>query len=450
MKKISALLICVYLAAHLSACTSSESREDEAATPTEEAAATPDGELEKTEAPKTDEANAGFVDDQLPDQALGAEKAADAGAIAPPADAGAVAPPADEKLADAGAPPPATDAPAPEVAPPAESAQAEAPPAGIDPGGEKAQTEVAPTEAAAASTEGAPKASLKKIKDAPFHEGAMLLNAVYIARPGDNYKKIAKTIYGDSEKQGDLKTANPGIKSPHAGDKIYYNSPQRPTDEAALKTYYEDAGMQPETYVAKDGDNLKKVSKKLLGFDGAWKEVWVTNKGVESKSELMAGTELHYWKDVPQGTPAAAGAVATGGMDKNEMAAPPAPTAPDVPPQQANVPPPPPPPDMAPPPAPDMNAAAATANMPPPPPPDMAPPPPPPSEMAPPPPPPPMKGPKGQVAAADGGFSNDDMMMGLGAVGIVAAGLAAIMVIRKRRQQKEMANAFGDTQVGAS
>ena len=32
-------------------------------------------------------------------------------------------------------------------------------------------------------------------------------------------------------------------------------------------TYYEDMGMVPETYVAKKGESLRKVSKKLLGYD---------------------------------------------------------------------------------------------------------------------------------------------------------------------------------------
>src|SRR4051812_351635 len=87
MKKFAATLLCIYLAAHLGACTSKESREDDTTPPAEETAAV-DSELEKVDgAPATDEANSGFVDEQLPEQALG-EKPADATST-PPATADA-------------------------------------------------------------------------------------------------------------------------------------------------------------------------------------------------------------------------------------------------------------------------------------------------------------------------------------------------------------------------
>jgi LPXTG-motif cell wall-anchored protein len=43
---------------------------------------------------------------------------------------------------------------------------------------------------------------------------------------------------------------------------------------------------------------------------------------------------------------------------------------------------------------------------------------------------------------------DNDMVMSLAGAAIIAAGLAAVIVIRKRRQNREMASAFNDTQVG--
>lgn len=440
MKKVVALLASIYLVTHLAACTSSDSKDDsgDGAEVSEEAVdggaeetAAVDGELENAEGTETaqaDEANAGFVDEQLPEQALGE---------APPAEA----PPEEAPPTEVAAAEPPPEAPPAEMAPEAASepaAPVAEPVAGVDAGAPPAEPVAMASNDAPAEPK--PKASLKKVKDAPFTQGGQLLNAVYIARPGDTYKKIATNIYGDGKRQKDLKKANPSISSPKPGDKVYYNSPARPTDDTAMKTYYEENGMAPEIYVAKDGDNLKTVSSELLGYDGAWKEVWVTNAGVDSKDSLMAGTELRYWKNVPV------------------TSAPPMETAPSMAMNNAPPPPveqmPPPPTEQMPPPADPMAAGAAVAQneLPPPPPVEQMPPPPPPPMEAAPPPPPPMPEAKPKVAQPEVAedMSNDDLMMGLAGLGIVAAGIAGIMVVRKRRQQKEMAAAFGDTQIGAS
>lgn len=479
MKKFAAILACIYLAAHLSACTSKESREDDGTSVAEETAEV-DSELAEVEDAQIaggDETNSGFVDDQLPEQALGEQPPTDtmvADAGSAPMDGGADVGGDSGGFVDSGDMPVA-DAPIPEMTPEAapdtssaSSALADnSSPLGIDPGYEKPSKKSSSSSYVDAPSTPPVQASLKKVEDAPFDRGGQLLNAVYIARPGDTYKKIAMNIYGDSARQKDLKSANPSISKPKAGDKIYFNSPQRPTDRTAMRTFYEDMGMTPEVYVAKDGDNLRTVADQLLGYKGAWKEVWVTNRDVESKSTLMAGTELRYWKSVPSVAPVETNTMVAQNPPV-EMA--PSNPVPDLPPPQqdfAAAPPAPdmpPPPDMAMndfnappqdamadlPPPPDAGMAGTMADAPPPPPPaDMAPPPPPPMEAAPPPPPMAQRPPQPTMDEAEG-LSNDDMMMGLAAVGILAAGVAGIMVARKRRQQKEMAAAFGDTQVGAS
>lgn len=317
-----------------------------------------------------------------------------------------------------------------------------APPEAIPPADTAAPTENKPIEVAA------PKPSLKKIKDMPFKEGEQLLNSVYVARPKDTFSSISKLIYGDATHVKSLKSGNPTVKTVRAGDKIYYNSPQRPTDESMMKVYYEDVGQVPETYTAKEGDDLKKLSKELLGFSGAWKEVWAINP-VESKDKLTEGTTLRYWKGAPPASsevapsaPTMAGT--TGGMP-TEMPPPPMPTQaepmmppPPPPMNEVSVPPPPPPmPEMAPPPT-NMGSTA--------PPPSVDTPPPPPVAVQPPMDNPPPR-PKKAVQAEASGM--DDMMM-LGAVGVLVVGIAAIVIMRKRKQQKEMAAVFNEnTQIGA-
>lgn len=140
----------------------------------------------------------------------------------------------------------------------------------------------------------APKVSLKKVKDVPYTEKGILANTVYIPRKDDNLETV-------SQKTGvavsDLKKINGflsrGVK---VGDKIYYNSPKRPTDSERMITYYEDNGIQPQIYTAKAGDNIRNLGNELLGHKDSWKELWATNP-VESKTDLMEGEQLRYWPE---------------------------------------------------------------------------------------------------------------------------------------------------------
>ena len=150
---------------------------------------------------------------------------------------------------------------------------------------------------------------VKKIADTPFNKNGVLINAVYLARDGDTLENISQKIYG-SDRTEDLLNANPSYRNStlDVGEKVYYNSPTRPNDDAMLKTYYEDMGLAPETYIAQEGDNIRKVSMDLLGNEASWKEVWATNPSVESKGDLDSGTQLQYWgsADVAGAPPVAA------------------------------------------------------------------------------------------------------------------------------------------------
>ena len=137
--------------------------------------------------------------------------------------------------------------------------------------------------------------SVKKIKDTPFFRAGVWVNAVYILRSQDTLKKVSQKIYRQ-DRTRELLAINPHLRATtKAGNKVYYNSPYRPMDKKKLLFYYEDKGLSPSFYVTRPKDNLRKVAKRLLGFSGAWKEIWAINPQVQSKWEVASGMELRYW-----------------------------------------------------------------------------------------------------------------------------------------------------------
>lgn len=310
-----------------------------------------------------------------------------------------------------------------------------------------------------------PKATispLQKVASAPYMVGNTWVNAVYIARPGDTLKSVSKMIYGDDSRVADLKKINTRYKSRSVkpGDKIYYNSPARPDDSTKIANYYEDSGVPAESYVAQKGDNIRKVSKQLLGYSNAWMEIWSTNP-VESKAKLSEGEVLRYWKG--SGAPVAAPSTPT--------------LAQNTPPSEAaaNLPPPPmPDPGMGLPPPPDMAAAGSMDQLPPNPPPmpDAGGlPPPPPMELAPPPPtdmaangnamdqlpPPPadMPAPPPTNVAKESNAEETEVQgqlnsteLGILAAAAALAGALAFIIIRRKRSQKAAASMMSDSHVG--
>lgn len=331
-------------------------------------------------------------------------------------------------------------------------------------------TEASPLAESTAAAKPAGSALKKVAMTTPYQHGNGWVNTVYVARPGEKLKQISKTIFG-SDKSKELKgiAENSYLKSRSvkAGDKIYYVSPNRPEDSAKMLLFYEDTGMVPETYTAKAGDRLKKVSKKLLGYDKAWVEMWTSN-AVESKDKLAEGEVLKYWKSASSITPAVTTTTLaqnapnsdTGSanlVDSTQMPTPPpvesvAPSqqvAQNTPPPDMNSLPPPPPPDAPMPPPPDLNGAATAGEAPPPPPPDMNAAPPPPPDMAPPPPGGdhaaapadhggkkfnPNAGEEEPAATTFGGL-DQDTMMSLGALAVLVIALAFVLISRNKKKR---------------
>lgn len=437
MKKFLLLLaLSGYLVTHVG-CTSNESKDDSTEVAAEGDGASSGGELENVseENKATEEAIAeNGTSESLSEDALAENTTA-------PAETA----PQDNALAE-NTTAPAETAPA-EPTPPQDTL-AQSQPAQV--------TEAPPPVETPASDSSAqsekPKVSvpLQKVASAPWQVGGKWFNTVYFARPGDSVASISKKIYGSEERSEEIQKANPTYQSRDVkpGDKVYYNSPNRPDDSTKVITYFEDTGMPAKTYTAKSGENIRAVAKKLLGYKEAWKEVWASNS-VESKGALDEGTELKYWEtsDMASSAPPRNETAPSTNVAENNINNLP-------PPPDANMPP---PPDMGstPPPPPDM-----AANTPPPPPPaDMPPPPdmsantppPPPAEMPPPPPAAAATTENSPTPAAEGmaiaGMDQDMMMaLGLGAVGLIL--VVSIFIRNKKRKQREFEQAMSETQVG--
>lgn len=260
-----------------------------------------------------------------------------------------------------------------------------------------------------------PAVPLKKALTTPYTKDGINVNAIYVAREGDSLSSVSQKIYGQ-DKVKELKNINPQLanRDLKVGDKIYYNSPQRPTDSTQLLTFYEDAGVPPQVYTAAAGDNIRAVSKNLLGNENSWKEIWATNPDVESKDELSEGTRLRYWPSGPEAPVIAANqAPPPQDMAMNE------PPPPAEPPAMADTPPPVMEQEVPPP-------AVAMTEPPPPsePPPPMEPPPPPVSATA-----------EGEGGAAEflAGMDKDQVsLMLVGAILLIAA-IALYIIIRKKK-----------------
>ncbi len=276
---------------------------------------------------------------------------------------------------------------------------------------------------------------LKKISETvPYKHGDGFVNTVYIARPKEKLDDISRAIYG-MDKSKELKSINSFLKNkaPKGGDKIYYVSPNRPTDSSRMISFYEDTGMMASTYVSEKGEKLSKISKKLLGYDNAWKEIWTTND-LASKTKLAAGESIRYWRPVDQmpSTPTLAlndgPAKIIDSANQLPEQVPPAQEMAPPPPQAQELPPPPPPPA-------DMNQQVAQQELPPPPAEEFAPPP---QEVAAAPVAPTNNGGHNmeEEPAAEEGAMNSDTMTMMGVVAVLVAALALVLV-RRNKKKKE-------------
>lgn len=263
---------------------------------------------------------------------------------------------------------------------------------------------------------------LNKMLTVPYTKEGILVNAIYIARPGDTIAGISQKIYG-SDRASELRAVNSHLASRDlvVGDKVYYNSPQRPTDDSKILVYYEDVGLNPEVYVAQSGDNIRAVGKQLLGDSKSWKELYATNMDVESKDILDEGTRLRYWAgDFAPPAPPVQASMPMEPEPQPQFEAPvqevpPMPDQPELAQNDMEMPPPEPIEEMPP----EEPVAAATTE-----------------QFQPPPPPPPANIPAPQ-AEANVAAGEDTTALIAGALLLLAA-VAMVIIIRKRKAKKNI------------
>lgn len=136
---------------------------------------------------------------------------------------------------------------------------------------------------------------LSKINKDPFFRNERLMNTVYIVRPNEDLAIVSQKIFNE-DKTSILFADNPHLsKGVEAGDKIYYNSPNRPDDKKVILTYFEDNKMSPQYYVTRKGDDIKKIGREVLGHEDGWKEIWATNESLQTQALLPSGLKVRYW-----------------------------------------------------------------------------------------------------------------------------------------------------------
>jgi hypothetical protein len=137
---------------------------------------------------------------------------------------------------------------------------------------------------------------VKKMKDEPYRQNGILLNALYIVREGENFKTIGEKIYGQGS-ASNLAKLNPFLNPRRlkVGEKVYYNSPNRPNDENSMLFYYDDIGRTPQYRQVEVGENIRDVSQKLLGHPRSWMEIWATNPEVVSKATVERAYRVKYF-----------------------------------------------------------------------------------------------------------------------------------------------------------
>ena len=162
---------------------------------------------------------------------------------------------------------------------------------------EDSDTQEQSFEANAVTPEAPKNIPLQKIRKWSYQKGSYLVNAVYIARQGEQMADISQKLYGNDQ-TNILYTINPHLKSRQVkvGDKIYYSSSRKINSDKVV-FYYEDIGAPAMTYTISAGQNIRKVSSQLLGHPNSWKEIWATNPQLESKGIVDQDVTISYFPE---------------------------------------------------------------------------------------------------------------------------------------------------------
>ena len=148
---------------------------------------------------------------------------------------------------------------------------------------------------------------VKKMANVPFKRNDILLNTLYVVRPNDNFQTITEKIYGPGS-SANLTVLNPYVdpNRMNVGEKVYYNSPNRPNDKAKMLFYYDDIRRQSQTWLVQSGEDIRAVSQKLLGHPRSWMEIWATHSEIVSKGKFESSHTIRYFPDDLESSPSLA------------------------------------------------------------------------------------------------------------------------------------------------
>jgi len=121
-------------------------------------------------------------------------------------------------------------------------------------------------------------------------KGKQLLNRYYFVRTGDSAESLSKLFYGSTDHEKELITWNGFSKSWKAGKLVFFVSADQP-DDTEMSSFYEEQGINTETYTVKNGDQLSTIAKDKYGNVMSWKEIAVLNH-LSNPDQIKTGQQL--------------------------------------------------------------------------------------------------------------------------------------------------------------
>jgi nucleoid-associated protein YgaU len=133
---------------------------------------------------------------------------------------------------------------------------------------------------------------MPKVASAPFDSGGVWMNAYQFVRSKDDqWQTLSTRAYGSPGQAETLKAWNPGVKL-KPGNIVYYNSPQRPTDQERMRHIADDLGLPLENVSVNAGDTLSKMAEKFYQEPQLWKEIAALNPSISRPDWVIPGTAL--------------------------------------------------------------------------------------------------------------------------------------------------------------
>lgn len=130
------------------------------------------------------------------------------------------------------------------------------------------------------------------VRERPFQSSGAWMNGFYFTRLDDaSWVDLAQKLYGSPARSEDLKLWNGGAKI-EPGTLVYYNSPMRPQDAAAMKSFAQDFGTGTEGYAVRRGDTLSRIAAIRYGGAASWKEIVAENPELRNPDQIDPGMRI--------------------------------------------------------------------------------------------------------------------------------------------------------------